>query len=1070
MGVKRTAAPPQGADVRRPAVVPSPRTAAHAVPDGRAATPAAPRPDTVTAGRARNPAKPLPDRQIRKIVLQKAARALVYHLGDGTTHTSRVRWYCDFPPGTYVAKPQPGSTARWFCPEVLQRYLAESAPPGAANGRRYSVVIEPADHRANPGTFEGVPDFVFEVVGERVAADLPGDTSYPGVREALDSPEMRRYLSMRGRDDRRPPARERPDADAFSPDESSEMARIQEQLAQLTETDWELLEVQAASAPPAGSWADARKALDRYMRSSVRTTALMNAADRDARIVAAESAIDPGRQAHALARLEGTGDLYDAIAAYKAAPDGSLANSEWKGWYRERKARLKQEMMRHLEAQNFKSVAEFDTAVRELRLAVRRQATLLALTDLKEGERILKAELQRYRSKDTLNSLLTALRKLTDPNEPGGEDAIKRVLTDYPLLRDPVVFKGAIEAKYPEFLGDLLRQNAEAQLGNVTKSREALRDDSDLVFKFDIVIDQTLGKLGLSKTSPQARLIRDAYGVKRSAARAIFDMVLLVLCIAAGPLGWIGYLANLTAFVVQIADLRDRERGRQQLRGAAHAGKPLATPPSDNGSLLEALGLLLAGVSVLHLPAPRGSALVVRESTALVRLDLGPQVRTVAPGVVEIVLPGQPGVLRVTQRGLEGFAEAGAAQPVLSRPWVSTTFPTPRADLLAQAPQLATIRAAAEVSMGGRPVMVGVTADGWFVYAPGTRTPLQTGFLGPAAPSGRTATPALPPATPAPPTPSAAASTTSTALVLSSKRPMPPPPASGTTTFAPPRPALPAPAAPVPIPQPTVPAPAGPRLSDLRPGLLTKPQQPVGPAVPSHSTPMADAPTDKAAQAVVRINELLAPVRKRASAAAAQARTLPQKAEDQAKQALDRARAAEPAISAEMQAIAEELKATLSGFPQYVLKGPGRYREKLASLIERFPDRTPDDLVRKISDAIRYTLTFSEDRYVMGIAEATAALQRRGFHRVYQRATWSDPRAYKGVNTGWRAPDGHRFELQFHTQGSLSAKEATHEVYEYDKYLEAADRITLREAVGDAFEGVLLPPGAKQIPTLEGND
>ena len=44
---------------------------------------------------------------------------------------------------------------------------------------------------------------------------------------------------------------------------------------------------------------------------------------------------------------------------------------------------------------------------------------------------------------------------------------------------------------------------------------------------------------------------------------------------------------------------------------------------------------------------------------------------------------------------------------------------------------------------------------------------------------------------------------------------------------------------------------------------------------------------------------------------------------------------------------------------------------------------------------------------------------------------WLDDQSYKGINSQWRAADGGRFELQFHTRESFYAKETlTHSPYE----------------------------------------
>ncbi|MFI5910929.1 hypothetical protein [Dactylosporangium sp. NPDC051541] len=112
-------------------------------------------------------------------------------------------------------------------------------------------------------------------------------------------------------------------------------------------------------------------------------------------------------------------------------------------------------------------------------------------------------------------------------------------------------------------------------------------------------------------------------------------------------------------------------------------------------------------------------------------LDPAPRVRTVAPGVIEVYQLGRPGLVRITEHGWEVFARAGDSRPILAERWVEGQHPPVSPELLKQAPVLADVRAVAKVSLGGRLFGVGVTAEGWFVYSPGTGTPVLSGRFGP---------------------------------------------------------------------------------------------------------------------------------------------------------------------------------------------------------------------------------------------------------------------------------------------------------------------------------------------------
>ncbi|MDP4510679.1 hypothetical protein [Nonomuraea turcica] len=190
-----------------------------------------------------------------------------------------------------------------------------------------------------------------------------------------------------------------------------------------------------------------------------------------------------------------------------------------------------------------------------------------------------------------------------------------------------------------------------------------------------------------------------------------------------------------------------------------------------------------------------------------------------------------------------------------------------------------------------------------------------------------------------------------------------------------------------------------------------------------------------------------------------------------ADRALARAKDAEPEISSGVQSAARQIHADMEGFPEHVLKGPDRYKEKLAKLMRDFPDRTPEELIRTgMHDGIRYTFTFSEDRYAKGVADAKKALEQQGFELIVQKPSWSDASKYKGVNTRWRGPDGQLFEVQMHTPSSLWAKEVTHEIYEYKENLPPQDKARLEKYEAQIFEAVPEPPGVRDIPYVNKED
>jgi len=126
---------------------------------------------------------------------------------------------------------------------------------------------------------------------------------------------------------------------------------------------------------------------------------------------------------------------------------------------------------------------------------------------------------------------------------------------------------------------------------------------------------------------------------------------------------------------------------------------------------------------------------------------------------------------------------------------------------------------------------------------------------------------------------------------------------------------------------------------------------------------------------------------------------------------------------------AEDPTRNLAGF-EHCFKRADRLKEKVADLLEPPSQLTAADALHAVSDTVRFTYTYQDDRYVQGVLDDVARLKVRGFELDKLKNTWTNDQ-YKGINTQWLDPDsGVRFEVQFHTQVSLEAKELSHQAYE----------------------------------------
>jgi hypothetical protein len=160
---------------------------------------------------------------------------------------------------------------------------------------------------------------------------------------------------------------------------------------------------------------------------------------------------------------------------------------------------------------------------------------------------------------------------------------------------------------------------------------------------------------------------------------------------------------------------------------------------------------------------------------------------------------------------------------------------------------------------------------------------------------------------------------------------------------------------------------------------------------------------------------------------------------------------------------AEDPERHLTGLENF-LKKPDRLKEKVAGDIE-YKGRSAAQSLDNIKDAVRSTFVYAEERYSEGVHADCARLEATGFERFDRQNSWQDDQ-YKGINSRWRDPEsGLLFEVQFHTQASLDAKELTHKAYERLRGGVALDdeRTELEAFQSSVSSKIPIPPGAKEI-------
>jgi len=180
---------------------------------------------------------------------------------------------------------------------------------------------------------------------------------------------------------------------------------------------------------------------------------------------------------------------------------------------------------------------------------------------------------------------------------------------------------------------------------------------------------------------------------------------------------------------------------------------------------------------------------------------------------------------------------------------------------------------------------------------------------------------------------------------------------------------------------------------------------------------------------------------------------------------------AEKAISEDIQTVERTNRsgAWLEGF-EHRLKGEERLKEKITdALSTSAPDATPEDVLRKVPDAIRYTFCLKPKDYAKGYYESKQRLESSGFEMYQSKNFWTDPE-YKGINTRWVTPDGQRFEVQFHTPESFHAKHhVTHKAYERirDPNISKAELRELHAFQREVSRWIHIPEDVINIPDFK---
>ena len=177
------------------------------------------------------------------------------------------------------------------------------------------------------------------------------------------------------------------------------------------------------------------------------------------------------------------------------------------------------------------------------------------------------------------------------------------------------------------------------------------------------------------------------------------------------------------------------------------------------------------------------------------------------------------------------------------------------------------------------------------------------------------------------------------------------------------------------------------------------------------------------------------------------------------------AKAAEPGITADLQALAGQHGGEMVGLENRLKEGPSLER-KIANYQEQ-GGLTRAQAEASVNDAVRYTMVFDEHGYSAGVGEVAGRMQAAGYtlHRKPRNyfAT-PDETGYLGINSVWVSPSGQRFELQFHTPASFKLKSESHVWYDEHRRARTREgRAAVEHKMRSAWGLVSHPPGAAAL-------
>ncbi len=169
----------------------------------------------------------------------------------------------------------------------------------------------------------------------------------------------------------------------------------------------------------------------------------------------------------------------------------------------------------------------------------------------------------------------------------------------------------------------------------------------------------------------------------------------------------------------------------------------------------------------------------------------------------------------------------------------------------------------------------------------------------------------------------------------------------------------------------------------------------------------------------------------------------------------------EPDITDQVKNIAKITGMDVLGL-KFRIKGKDSYLRKIRT------NYKPDGNEYEINDILRYTYGADEKSLSSKTLECIDKYSTLGYNTVKIKNSWlNTDNPYNGINTIIQAPNGQKFEMQYHTPESFELKNGKlHELYEKQRVItdeESEEFISLRDQMFDLSDKLTVPYGIERV-------